>query len=70
MGVAQRKEWSARVLDALARKADLANDRFTFLAGLRYRQHLVPHIVNVDVPMEGLGIGRQLQFLSRARLAC
>ena len=39
------------------------------LAGKSYRQYLEPIIrawgCRIDVPMRGLGIGRQLQWLSR-----
>lgn len=62
----QVRAWSERVLEELRSRFDLHADRFTFLAGGRYRSHLLPHIRYADVPMEGLGIGKQLQFLTRA----
>lgn len=46
-----------------------AGDHVIMLAGIRYREYLVSELVrrgcDVEVPMEGLGIGRQLQWLSR-----
>ncbi len=34
-----------------------------FLAGLKCRKFLVPQLASYEVPMQGLVIGRQLQFL-------
>lgn len=55
--------WAERVLEQLRKVSDLRADRFTFLAAERYRRFLAPHMPHHDVPMQGLGIGRQLQFL-------
>jgi len=64
----ERAEWSARVWDVLRQRLS-PSDRVTILAGERYREDLLPRIreygCQVDVPMQGLGIGRQLQWLSR-----
>lgn len=61
--VRQRQEWARRVWAAL-RPSLNHNDRVTILAGEKYRDHLVPlieqHGCKIDVPMRGLGIGRQL----------
>lgn len=65
-GVSEIQRWSARVAEQLAAHADLDRDRFSFLAGRKYREHLLPFLKNTDVPMEGLPIGKQLQFLKRA----
>jgi hypothetical protein len=59
------KNWADQVLLQLRLRADLADDRFVFLAGKPYRRYLVPHLTKVEIPMLGLGIGLQLQFLSR-----
>jgi cytoplasmic iron level regulating protein YaaA (DUF328/UPF0246 family) len=61
------KEWASNVIEKLSKVADLKNDEFVFLAGNRYRKFLVPRTKNYKVPLEGLSIGRQLQFL-KARL--
>lgn len=66
MGAEERREWAERVLDQLRERADLEDDRFTVLAGQKYREHLVPHLKWVEVPLEGLRIGEQLQFLTEA----
>lgn len=66
MSAAEIRDWSSRVLAELEKETDTEEDRFTFLAGQTYRRYLVPELVNTEVPMEGLRIGEQLQFLSEA----
>jgi|APSaa5957512576_1039674.scaffolds.fasta_scaffold00185_3 hypothetical protein len=63
MRIRERKVWAEGVLGQLKEKANLDSDEFVFLAGKRYREFLTPEINNYDVPMRGLGIGRQLKFL-------
>jgi hypothetical protein len=65
MPSAQRKEWAKGVAAQLKERADVGNDNFVFLAGQKYRENLIPHIRHYEIPMEGLRIGKQLQFLSR-----
>jgi len=57
------REWADEVLVKLGKKADFVNDSFLFLAGEKYRKYIVPHLKNYQIPMKGLGIGRQLKFL-------
>lgn len=57
------KEWAERVIDKLRKVADLANDEFIFLARNKYRKFLIPQIKHYRIPLEGLPIGKQLQFL-------
>jgi len=63
----QRQDWAKRVWAALCPRLN-HTDRVTILAGEKYRAYLVPlieqHGCQVDVPMRGLGIGRQLQWLA------
>jgi len=66
MSAAERKKWARRVLARLAQVSDLQHDHYVILAGTRYRQDLTPHLAHVEIPMEGLRIGEQLQFLGRA----
>ncbi len=63
MRSAEIKAWADRVLAQLGQRADLHQDTFTFLAGENYRKFLVPHLKNYQIPMQGLGIGKQLQWL-------
>ena len=64
MGADEVREWAETVLSQLEKVADLDGDRFTILAGQKYRRHLVPELSTVAVPMEGMRIGEQLQFLN------
>ena len=59
------KEWALKVLSQLEAIADLLNDHFIFLAGDKYRKYLFPFLRSYEVPLEGLPIGKQLQFLKR-----
>ena len=58
------KEWANSVLNQLQKVSDLNKDEFVFLAGNNYRKFLLPHIKNYKVPMLGLGIGKQLKWLT------
>lgn len=59
------KEWSKKVIYQLNSLTDLKNDEFTFLAGEKYRKFLIPELNNVKIPMKGLKIGKQLQWLTK-----
>ena len=65
MSVDETKKWADSVLKQLKKVADLEKDEFIFLAGNNYRKFLVPHIKNYQVPLKGLGIGKQLQWLTK-----
>lgn len=65
MGIAQIRAWASGVVQQLGEVADLKRDRFVFLAGDKYRKFLIPNLAHYDIPMQGLTIGRQLQFLSK-----
>ena len=64
MATRQVQAWAEQVLEQIKQRADLSKDHFVFLAGLKYRKFLVPRLASYEVPMQGLTIGRQLQFLS------
>ncbi|MFH1500531.1 MAG: DUF6884 domain-containing protein [archaeon] len=64
MSKMQRQEWAGRVLDRLSKETNLQTDEFVFLAGKKYREYLIPRISSYQVPMKGLGIGKQLKFLT------
>jgi cytoplasmic iron level regulating protein YaaA (DUF328/UPF0246 family) len=65
MTARDRSFWAEKVLKKLNQEADLQKDTFVFLAGVPYRENLLPHIKHYSVPMEGLAFGRQLQWLDR-----
>jgi hypothetical protein len=59
------KDWALDVIDQAQGKIDFRNDEVTFLAGENYRKFLLPLCRNGNVPMKGLGIGKQLGWLKR-----
>ena len=63
---AEIRQWAQGVLQQLRSKIDLERDAVIFLAGEKYRRYLVGQIKHTEIPMFGLSIGRQLQFLKRA----
>jgi len=66
--VDERRTWADKVQRQLTPLL-AGKRRIVVLAGLRYREFLVPALVRrgyaVEVPMEGLRIGEQLAWLSR-----
>jgi len=65
MGANARKAWANKVIEQLQVHADLQHDHFIILAGERYRQYLLPHLASYEVPLKGLPIGKQLQYLKK-----
>lgn len=65
MKIKDRHAWASKVLAQLGEHCDIHKDHFIFLAGEKYRQNLLPHLQSYEIPMLGLGIGKQLQFLKR-----
>ncbi|MFQ5709615.1 MAG: DUF6884 domain-containing protein [bacterium] len=63
MSVRERKSWAVGVVAQLREYCDLEKDHFVILAGKKYRQYLLPHLKSYEIPLEGLPIGKQLQFL-------
>ena len=63
MKVKEKKEWALKVENQLKLLEDIENTTFVFLAGENYRKYLIDKFKHYEVPMEGLGIGKQLQFL-------
>jgi hypothetical protein len=68
MTVVARRAWARRVLKDLDRVLQ-PGDQVVILAGKRYRENLVGPIrqmgCSVEIPMEGLGIGKQLRWLKQ-----
>ena len=63
---AEREAWAQGVYHEIV-DCTSTDDKLVFLAGQKYREHLIPRLqaqgYTVDVPMEGLGIGEQLAWL-------
>ena len=68
MPAAARRTWARRVVEQL-QGVLRPGDCVVFLAGKKYRENLVTRIremnCSIEVPMEGLGIGRQLRWLNQ-----
>jgi hypothetical protein len=60
----QIRNWADKVLQQLCQVTNLNHDHFIFLAGMKYRKFLLPHLRSYEIPFEGLTIGRQLHALS------
>jgi hypothetical protein len=60
----ERREWAKKVFEQLKEKCAVDTDRFVILAGKNYYQDLIPHLPNHEMPMEGLPIGKRLQWLN------
>jgi len=58
------KEWANLVISQLQKVFDLNKDEFVFLAENKYRKFLLFHIKNYKIPMLGLSIGEQLNWLT------
>src|SRR6056297_348792 len=65
MPTAELRQWSDTVLEQLRSIADIQRDRFIILAGDKYRRFLTPHLHNVELPLESMRIGEQVQFLQQ-----
>ena len=61
----QLKDWAGTVMQQLTSRSDPQRDHFVILAGEKYRRYLVPNLKHVSLPLEGLPIGKQVQFLQR-----
>lgn len=68
MRVAERRDWAERVITDL-RALLTEHDLVVFLAGERYREFLLSPLrkmgMEVEIPMSGLQIGRQLQWFDQ-----
>ncbi|MFS0596654.1 DUF6884 domain-containing protein [Peribacillus frigoritolerans] len=65
MKVSERKAWSELVLKQID-NMQLNITQIDFYAGTKYREYLIPVFeqkgINYNVPLQGKGIGEQLQF--------
>lgn len=69
LNAGERKEWAKQVIEEFEKVSCPSEVRVVIFAGKRYREFLVPllkeAVIQVDIPLEGLGLGMQLQWLSR-----
>ncbi len=66
MSAGEIREWAQRVVEQLARYADLRTDHFIILAGKAYYRPLIGHLSSYEIPFQGLPIGARLRALSQA----
>lgn len=67
MSAAERRSWAQKVQSQMEQMLP-DGDEVVIFAGAHYRKHIEPWLrnrfVSVKVPMQGLPIGKQLQWLS------
>lgn len=63
MSVHEIKKWAEKVKEQMKGKFNFENDEVIFLAGEKYRKYLLPLFRKVSIPLKGLSIGKQLQYL-------
>jgi len=67
MKVLERKEWSKLVLKQIE-NLQMNIPQMDFYAGAKYREYLIPALeqkgIICTVPLQGKGIGEQLQYYS------
>ena len=73
MPTAERQDWAERVRHQM--DAELPDaDEIIVLAGIRYGEYLMHYLrarsPRVTVPMEGLTIGRRLNWMDNAKILC
>ena len=66
MSTSKIRHWAHKVIKQMKRKIDLKNDKVIFLAGENYRRFLIPYLRNIQIPLKGRTIGKQLRFLKKA----
>ncbi len=64
MNISEKKSWSNKVFKRLQEFEKINSTNFIFLAGENYRKYLVKKLPYYKIPMKGLRIGEQLQFLT------
>ena len=64
MSTKEVRAWADKVIIQMEKeKINFFKDKAIFLAGSNYRKHITTLFKKYEVPMEGLGIGRQLKYL-------
>lgn len=67
MKAAERRSWAEKVTKQIQEVVQ-EGDQVLFLAGVKYRENLIPFLTElgcaVEVPMEGLRIGEQMSWLN------
>jgi hypothetical protein len=59
----EKKEWGKKVIEMLAKHADLKNDKFIILAGQSYIKPIRASLTDIEEPLSGLRQGERIKFL-------
>jgi hypothetical protein len=59
------KQWADRLIEQIRKAIVIEETDFVFLTGEKYRKYLIPYLSSVQIPLKGLGIGKQLQKLKK-----
>jgi hypothetical protein len=65
MSSSEIQVWAHHVLKQIEEVCSISESEFTFLAGDKYRKHLLPILKDHKIPLKGRRIGEQLQILKR-----
>ncbi len=57
------KNWAKKVKEQMGGKINFEKDEVVFLTGEKYRKYLLPFFQKATIPLKGLSIGKQLQYL-------
>ena len=68
LNTSEKKEWGKKVIEQLAKKADLKNDTFIILAGQEYMKPIIDNILHFTNPLKGLRQGERVKFLNHNAL--
>lgn len=68
MSANEIRKWADAVLEDLRLISNLDRDMFIFLAGEKYRKYLKLHMKYYEIPLAGMPIGKQLQYLKKETL--
>ena len=62
MSNSQIEIWANKVLESMKTKNVNFCEKTIFLCGENYRKHLLKYFSNYEIPLQGLGIGKQLAW--------
>lgn len=65
MSKKERLEWADMVYSQMCDSDIDFNDSTVWLCGSKYRSDLIKYFPNSTCPLEGMGIGKQLSFMTR-----
>jgi hypothetical protein len=65
MSKKERLEWAHMVYNQICNTSIDFNDKTVWLCGSKYRTDLLKYFPNSECPLEGMGIGKQLSFMTK-----